>query len=451
MNNKCIKILFVEDMPSDAEIARRVIKKESIKFIDMVVDTETDFHAALNDFQPDIIISDYSMPLFDGMSALKITRSFSESLPFIMLTGSINEETAVACMKAGANDYVIKEHMHRLPMAIIEAIRNSQTRIEKERITEALRKSEERLRVAISKSPIVVWSQDRDLRYTWIYNPNPGFKAEEVISKRDEEMLSADDAKSIREIKMKVLTSGKGSKEEVRTTIKGKPFYFQLVTEPLKDEEGKIIGITCASIDITELRNYQLRLQKTINGAIDTIARISEIRDPYTAGHQNRVSQLSQLIAWELGLTIGKIESISIASLIHDIGKIGIPSEILTKPGKLNDIEYSLIKNHPQIGYDILKGVDFNYPIAKIVLQHHERLDGSGYPNKLKGEDILLEARIIAVADVVEAMSSYRPYRPALGIEVALDEIFRNKSILYDADAVDSCIRLFKEKGFQFK
>jgi len=446
-----IKILFVEDLPSDVEIARRALKKEEMDFTDLVVDNEIDYKKSLKEFQPDIVISDYSMPSFDGMSALKILMSFRKEIPFIILTGSMNEETAVECMKAGADDYVIKEHMHRLPLAVREALKHNQIRIEKERITDALQKSEERFRVAINNSPIIVWSQDRDLRYTWIYNPNPGFNAEEVIGKTDEEMLPVVDAERLTEIKKKVLESGKGSREEVRTTIQGKPFYYQLVTEPLMDEEGKIAGVTCASIDITELRTYQIRLQKTIDGAIDTIARISEIRDPYTSGHQIRVTQLALWIARELRLPKDKIESIRVASLIHDIGKIGIPSEILTKPGKLNDLEYSLIKNHPQIGYDILKDIEFVYPISRIVLEHHERLNGSGYPGGLKSKDILPEAKIIAVADVVEAMSSYRPYRAALGIDAALEEITNNKETLYEPDVVDVCVKLFREKGFKFE
>jgi len=145
-----------------------------------------------------------------------------------------------------------------------------------------------------------------------------------------------------------------------------------------------------------------------------------------------------------------KIEGIRIASLIHDIGKIGLPTEILSKPGKLTDIEFGLIKGHSQIGYNILKSIDFSYPIANIVLQHHERLDGSGYPNNLKGDKTLLEAKIIGIADVVEAMSSFRPYRPAKGIDKALEEISQNKDILYDPEVVDACLKLFKEKGFKF-
>jgi len=200
-----------------------------------------------------------------------------------------------------------------------------------------------------------------------------------------------------------------------------------------------------------KLQESHQRLQKTMNATIDTMSKIIEAKDPYTSGHQRRVCQLAVAIARELGLSEDKIEGIRIASLIHDIGKIGLPTEILSKPTKLNDIELSLIKGHSQIGYDILKSIDFLYPIAQIVLQHHERLNGSGYPNKLKGDEILLEAKIVGLADVVEAMSSHRPYRPALGIDRALEEISQNKGILYDPKVVDACLKLFKEKGFKFE
>jgi len=199
-----------------------------------------------------------------------------------------------------------------------------------------------------------------------------------------------------------------------------------------------------------ELQQSYERLQKTMEDIIYTIGKIAETRDPYTAGHQKNVSQIAIFIAQEMKLPQDKIKGIRIASLVHDIGKISLPAEILNKPTKLSEIEYSLIKDHPQTGYDILKSIEFPWPVAQIVLQHHERLDGSGYPNKLKGDEIILEAKIIGVADVVEAMSSHRPYRSALGIDKALEEISKNKNILYDSEVVDVCLKLFKRKEFKF-
>src|SRR5680860_927260 len=203
-----------------------------------------------------------------------------------------------------------------------------------------------------------------------------------------------------------------------------------------------------------KIRQNLIDLHQAMEGSIELTTLMVEARDPYTAGHQQRVSLLSCAIAKEMNLSAEQIEGTKIAGLIHDLGKISIPSEILSKPGQITDIEFSLIKNHPQAGYDILKRVKFPWPIAQIVLQHHERMDGSGYPSGLSGENILVEARIariLGVADTVEAMSSHRPYRPALGIDKALEEISQNRGILYDPKVVDGCLRLFRDKGFKFE
>ncbi|MCX5810065.1 MAG: PAS domain S-box protein [Proteobacteria bacterium] len=193
------------------------------------------------------------------------------------------------------------------------------------------------------------------------------------------------------------------------------------------------------------------KLRKSLTGTIQVVSMTVEARDPYTAGHQRKVSNLARTIAQEMGLSSDTIDNIRMAGIIHDIGKISVPAEILSKPGILTDIEMSLIKVHSQSGYDILKDAGLPYPIAEIVLQHHERLDGSGYPQGLKDNDILLEAKIISVADVVEAIDSYRPYRLALGLDTALEEIEKNKGILYDAGVVEACLKLFREKGFSFE
>jgi len=187
-----------------------------------------------------------------------------------------------------------------------------------------------------------------------------------------------------------------------------------------------------------------------LEGAIQTLTITSEARDPYTAGHQRRVSDLAISIAQEMGLPENTVAGIRMAGLIHDIGKLAVPAEILSKPSKINDLEFQLVKTHPEVGYDILKKIDFPWPVADIVLQHHERMNGSGYPRKLKGPDIIIEARIINVADVVEAMASHRPYRPSLGIEKSLEQISKNRGILYDDEVVEACLRLFREKRFKF-
>jgi diguanylate cyclase (GGDEF)-like protein/PAS domain S-box-containing protein len=210
------------------------------------------------------------------------------------------------------------------------------------------------------------------------------------------------------------------------------------------------VGIKSIRLE-TNLQKKSKQLEKSVENIVFTMAKMSELKDPYTAGHQQRVSQLGTAIARKMGLSQDRIEAVRFASLIHDIGKFSIPGEILTKPSKLSETEFALIKDHPKTGYDIIKDVDFPWDIASIILQHHERLDGSGYPQGLKNDEILLEAKIIGVADVVEAMSSHRPYRPALGIDKALEEISMNKERLYDPEVVDACIKLFKEDGFKFE
>ena len=222
-----------------------------------------------------------------------------------------------------------------------------------------------------------------------------------------------------------------------------------------RDATGRVTRYYGANQDITERKQAQEKLESTlgnlrkaIGGTIQAIVQVVEMRDPYTAGHQRRVADLARSIATEMGLPPDVIEGIRIAAAIHDIGKVAVPAEILSKPGKLTQNELELIKDHSLTGFDILKHVEFPWPIAEIIYQHHERLDGSGYPRGLKGDDVLLEARIIALADVVEAMASHRPFRPARGIDAALDEIEEHRGTLYDPEVVDTCVTLFREKRY---
>jgi PAS domain S-box-containing protein len=210
--------------------------------------------------------------------------------------------------------------------------------------------------------------------------------------------------------------------------------------------------------DITERKNAEKQLQKTleslrnaVGATIQVMVSAVEVRDPYTAGHQLRATDLARAIATEMGLSQDTIETIRMAGPIHDIGKLSIPAEILSKPTKLSEIEFSLIKEHAHRGFEMLKDVKSPWPLAEIVYQHHERMNGSGYPRNLKGEEILIEARILAVADVVEAMASHRPYRPGLGIDAALKEIEKNRGTFYDNAVADACLRLFREKGYQLE
>jgi putative nucleotidyltransferase with HDIG domain len=226
----------------------------------------------------------------------------------------------------------------------------------------------------------------------------------------------------------------------------------------LRDPEGRLTGYLGVSRDITERREASKQLEqslqklgRTLDGTIQAITRMVECRDIHTADHQRRVAQLACAIAEEMGITSKQVQVVQVAGLLHDIGKLSVPQELLNKPGKLTNSEFQLIKTHSQTGCDILKSVEFPWPIADIVVQHHERMNGSGYPSGIKEDEILIEARILGVADVVEAMNSYRPYRAPLGMDKALQQISRNKGILYDPNVVDACVRLVTEKGFQFE
>ena len=231
----------------------------------------------------------------------------------------------------------------------------------------------------------------------------------------------------------------------------GKSAFLWGIASRLRDVSGNIIGAIESIRDITDRKNSMDQLRKALGGTVQAIAMVVEAKDPYTAGHQRRVADISRAIATEMGLPPDQTEGIRMAGIIHDIGKVSVPAEILSMPRKLTDLEFSLIKTHAQSGYDILKDIEFPWPIARMVLEHHERINGSGYPNGLVGEQILPESRILAVADVVEAMATYRPYRAALGLSAALEEIAKNRGILYDPEVADACLRLFREKGFTIK
>ena len=235
-----------------------------------------------------------------------------------------------------------------------------------------------------------------------------------------------------------------------------KPVVLDVTIFPIMEPGGRVVNAVIQHIDITDRKRAEkerteafTRLRKTMTTSIQVMVSAVEARDPYTAGHQIRSAELARAIATEMGLPEETIEGIYLAASIHDIGKLSIPAEILSKPTQLSDTEFLLVKEHPLNGYEILKNVETDWPLAEIVYQHHERIDGSGYPRNLKGEEILTEARILAVADVVEATASHRPYRPALGVETALEEISKNRGILYDPEVADVCLKLFREKGYR--
>lgn len=281
-----------------------------------------------------------------------------------------------------------------------------------------------------------------------------GFKADE-IKKKGFDILELIHPADIELIEQKRDARKKGLSSPDMSTFRifnrdGQIRHVQANIVSLPGNEAKIMGILR---DITpevknkiELRRSLLKLENMLWGTVQALALITEMRDPYTSGHQNRVSQISLAIAEELGLEEKNLESLRMASLLHDIGKIQVPTELLNKPARLTEAEFNLIKLHPHAASDILNTIEFSAPVATIVLQHHERLDGTGYPQGLGRDSILLEAKILAVADVVEAMASHRPYRPALRIDRTLEYIRKNRGRLFDPDVVNVCIKIISSR-----
>ena len=596
MTDKCLSILIVEDSESDAGLILRQFQQAHYTVSYERVEIADQMRSALERQPWDLIVADYSLPQFDAPSALAVFQKSGLDIPFIVVSGTIGEETAIALMKAGTHDCIMKHHLPRLVPAVERELSEAQIRRAKQQAEEALFESEAKYRTVVESSLVGVFIiQDGLLRFVnkrwceiygytydeavdkmspWdLIHPEDKRILEENVRKRlaGEAGHTESEMRAIRKdgtiIAVRVLSSlmpykgrpgssgtiiditeYKRSEEALRTSQRqlseatdlahivyweldpvsqtytfNDPFYvfhgttaekeggYQMTREEymqrfvhpddlqfirqkveqnitktgaeffsdlehriirrdgevrhilvrasvVKDDSGRIVKRYGANQDITDRKHAEealsqsmKKLRRNLMGTIQAMSSMVEIRDPYTAGHEKRVSMLARAIAHEMGLANDVIDNIRMAAAIHDIGKISVPAEILSKPGRLLDIEMKLIQMHSQTGYDILKDVDLPYPIAQIVLQHHERLNGSGYPQGVKAGEILLETRIVSVADVVEAMASHRPYRPALGIDMALEEIERNKGIFYDAVVVDACVRLFREKGFKLE
>ena len=447
-----LRLLCVEDSPADAELEVASLERAGYDVRMDRVDGEADLRAALGSNDYDVIFLDHGLPGWDSRSALRAVREAAPQTPVVCVAGTIGEETAVEMLKLGASDYVLKDRTARLPAAVRGVLERAASRQARRAAETALRASEERYRRIVDTAAEGILTTGIDFTITY-YNQRLaemlGYGVVDLLGRSVRELIWSEDRAFIDE-EMARQTRGEASSHQSRLRqADGSGLWVSVASRPILDENGRFSGSLAMISDISDQKAAEERLKQALTGTVTAMGSLVESRDPYTAGHERRSAALVAAIAGELGFDDDALAALDLTARMHDIGQIAVPAEILTRPGPLSSSEFSLVKLHPQVAFDILASIDFGYPAADIILQHHERLDGSGYPKGLLGDEIRLEARVLAVADVVEAMSSHRPYRAALGVEAALDELRANAGRLYDPAVVAACDRVFAV-GFTF-
>ncbi|MCF7793157.1 MAG: response regulator [Candidatus Cloacimonetes bacterium] len=454
------RIMIVEDEKIIAEDVKRTLLSFDYDVIGIVSSGEVAVEIAQQE-KPDLILMDVMLSGdMNGLDAADHIYNVYD-IPVIFLTAYANDEILSKATLSSPFGYLIKPFEDR------ELKVNLDMAFYKHQMEKNLRNSRNFLMNLIDTVPNYISVKDENFKYIIankayadLYKTTP----KSMVGKTDSDFIDSvikdkDLVAKYHQNDLEVLENKqpKFIPEEYYENVDGITKWFQTTKVPMKSIDNKDVVLTVA-VDITKRKEtedeleesyhkLQLLMEETVNGLVFAL----EKRDPYTAGHQRRVAILATKIAEEMRLPKDQINGLRIAALVHDIGKIYVPSEILSKPGKLTTAEMNLIKTHPQAGFDILSKIQFPWPVADIVIQHQERLDGNGYPAGLKGDEIILEARIISVADVVEAIASHRPYRAALGLDFAIKEISSNRGVLYDAAVVDACLNVVKDEKFVFE
>jgi PAS domain S-box-containing protein/putative nucleotidyltransferase with HDIG domain len=461
---RSLRVLCLEDSPLDAELVSETLIRAGFRAdIDLAPDRRR-FEALLAGEPYDVILADFALPGFDAHRALELAKAAHPGTPFICVSGTIGEEATVELLKEGADDIVLKDKMARLPFAVQRAIDEAAHRRELDQASAALRESRERERFALRGTNDGLWDVRMDSGAVYV---SP--RGREILGYRPDEMaalaatwdqLVCPEDLPATQAALDAYLEGRVPIFDVEQRLRTASGEWKWIrargAAVARDASGAPTRMVGTHSDISAqkraeeaLRLSAARLLRTVEGTVEAMGAMIAARDPYTADHEKRVTELAVAIAGEVGCDKTATEGLRLAGLVHDIGKLTVPAEILNKPSLLTPIEFELIKGHALAAFEILKSIEFDYPVADIVVQHHERLDGSGYPAGLKGDEILREARILAVADVVEAMASHRPYRAALGLEAALAEVAAGAGARYDPEAVAACAGLFA-KGFSF-
>lgn len=465
------KVLVVEDEAPDRLLIKEVLSADGLTLI-TAEDGEAAL-AALAERLPDLAIVDIMLP--KGIDGFELTRRLKSDprtrhIPVMIVTALSDRESRLQALELGAEEFLCKpvdraELLARvrtmLKLKEYQDFLADHNRLLEEQVRErttALKESEEQFRGLVEQS-IAGTYLIQDGKFAYV---NPRFA--EILGYGAPGALMVNGASS-----QAVGRDYHALVGEIRRRVEGerKPVSFELTaqradgssvdlglhgTQATHRGRPAIIGlmqdISLRKRAEEQIQSYMAQLESALMSTVQVATTLGEMRDPYTAGHQRRVGEVAVAIGAELGFDLRRQEGLRVAGYLHDVGKISIPSEILTRPGKLSPIELQFIHSHARSGYEVLKSVSFPWPVAEVALQHHERMDGSGYPQGLKGEAILLEARIMAVADVIEAMSSHRPYRAARGLDKALAEIERGRGTAYDPAVVDVCLKLFREKGY---
>jgi len=467
MNKDPIRVLLIEDEHQYVNLLRTMLSKEKDRTFEVncARTLATGIERSRQD-KFDVVVLDLGLPDSKGIDTVEAFRAAAPDLPIVVLSANDEKTIVFDSVQKGAQEYLVKDSaiMQVLPRSIRYAI-------ERKRVEQSLNITLKKLKEfesIVQRSPVIVfvWRVEPGAWPVEFVSDNVkkvlGYTADDFMSGRVSwvGITHPDDVPRLEEDVAQHLQGGiKEFSQEYRLIAKsGDVLQMEDRNLVLADSSGRVTYIQSIVLDVTEQRHTQdelrqslRRFEKILDGTVNALASTVELRDPYTAGHQRKVAQLALAIAQRLGFSGDQIKGIHVAAFLHDIGKIAVPAEILSKPGPLTELEFSIIKTHASVGHDVLGSVEFPWPVARIVLEHHERMDGSGYPGAISGKEIILEARILGVADVVEAMSSHRPYRAALGIDQALEEISKNRGVLYDHQVVDACMKLFKEEDFKFQ